>query len=262
MPAGMRFFVRQMNVQIRVRTLNLLSLLLLILQPAIFSGVGFILSRMAGKNTPDLVYAIIGGGVMGLWSSLLFTSFYDISRDRWEGTLELIVGSPTPLRVVLWARTLANVLFGSLSMVASFLVAAFLFHYSFAKASLPSVIISILLLVFAFWCSGIFLANFHAWSRVSGTAINYLELPVAVICGFMFPVRILPAWMQIISTILPMRWAVEAVQGSLLGQIDTFSLIRLWLMAIAISAIYFVLAVWLESKVHHNIRVTGSYTSI
>ena len=59
-----RLIWRQMNVQLRVRTFDLLSLMLLLFQPAIFSAVGMLLSRVAGNGQPDLVYTVIGGGII------------------------------------------------------------------------------------------------------------------------------------------------------------------------------------------------------
>ncbi|MBA3074663.1 MAG: hypothetical protein FP831_13760, partial [Anaerolineae bacterium] len=83
---------QQMSVQFLVRTLNPFFLGLFVIQPAVFSAVGMLLSRAAGNSTPDLVYNVIGGGIMGMWSGLVFTSTYDILGDRRNGMLELIVG--------------------------------------------------------------------------------------------------------------------------------------------------------------------------
>ena len=80
----------QMSVQLLVRTLNFYSLSLLVLQPFVFSAVGMLLSRAAGNAVPDLVYSVIGGGVMGMWSGIVFTSTYDIVNDRYNGTLEMM----------------------------------------------------------------------------------------------------------------------------------------------------------------------------
>jgi hypothetical protein len=60
----------QMTVQIRVRTLNVFSLALYVFQPAVFTAVGMLLSRAAGNATPDLVYNVIGGGIMACGAGL------------------------------------------------------------------------------------------------------------------------------------------------------------------------------------------------
>src|SRR5512143_577367 len=162
---------KQTNIQIRMRALSVFSFALLVFQPAVFSAVGYLLARMAGKPTPDLIYVIIGGGIMGMWSSLVFTSFYDLSNDRREGTLELIVGSPTSLTTILAVRTFANVLTGLTSMLLSFCVAIVFFRLSIPLRNLPYIAVSLFILFFGFWCIGVFLAHFRVVSRVSGMFI-------------------------------------------------------------------------------------------
>jgi ABC-2 type transport system permease protein len=257
-----RLVRKQIEVQLRVRTFDLFSLGLLIIQPAIFSIVGMILSRAAGIAVPNLVYTVIGGGILGMWSGLLFTSTFDILRDRRDGMLELIVGSPTSLGKVEAIRTVANVLAGTLSMVVALAAALFIFKYPLGQANLWGAVISFLLVLVGLWSMGIFLANFLAWTRLSGTMVNFLEAPVAVVCGFMYPISILPQWMQSISMIFPIRWALEAMNHSLLGSFAQPDLFRLWGISIAISLIFYAMSAWLERRVHDSIRITGELNSI
>jgi ABC-2 type transport system permease protein len=258
----LRLVWRQMEVQIRIRTLNWYTLLLFILQPAMFSGVGILLSRAAGHPVPDLVYTVIGGGIMGMWSGLVFTSTFDITRDRRDGTLELIVGSPTSLGKVESIRTLTNVIAGLVSLSAAFLFAMLVFRYSLAGVNILASLFSLLLILFAMWCIGVFLANFIAWSRLSGAVADLLEIPVAVLCGFMYPVRVLPNWMQVISAAVPVRWALEAFDACLLGDTDRFFLLQRWVVALLVSLLFLALTRWLESKVHDRIRISGELSSL
>ncbi|MRR28928.1 ABC transporter permease, partial [bacterium] len=245
---------QQMAVQLQVRTLNLYSLALFVIQPAVFSAVGMLLSRAAGNSTPDLVYNVIGGGIMGMWSGLVFTSTFDIAGDRRNGVLELIVGSPTSLNLIEAIRTLTNVLSGLFSLALAFLAASLIFGYSFAGVNVWGVIISLLLLLFAMWSIGVFLANFLAWSRLSGTFVDYLEMPIAFLCGFMYPIRVLPVWLQTLSGAVPIRWALEAMNESLLGSFDLKFLSIHWAMAIGLSLVLIVITNWLQRKVHDKIR--------
>ncbi len=257
-----RLVRRQVEVQLRVRTFNMFSLALLILQPAIFSIVGMILSRAAGNAVPNLVYTVIGGGIMGMWSGLLFTSTFDIMRDRRDGMLELIVGSPTSLGKVEAIRTFANVITGLVSMAFAFGVAMIIFNYPLQTANIAGAVISLLLILVGLWSMGMVLANFLAWSRLSGTMVNFLEIPVAIICGFMYPISILPVWVQSISMIFPIRWALEAMDLSLMGEFNTANLLQLWGLSIGISLTLWAISTWMERKVHDTIRVTGELNSI
>ena len=261
-PLRWRLIKQQMAVQFRLRTLNLLSLGLFVIQPAVFSAVGMLLAHAAGNAMPDLVYTVIGGGIMGMWSGLVFTSTYDIVSDRRYGTLELIVGSPTSLATVEAIRTLTNVLSGLFSLSLAFLAALAIFGYSLNGVNLWGAGISLLLLLFALWCMGVFLANFLAWSRLSGTLIDFLEMPVAFLCGFMYPIRVLPVWLQVLSSFLPIRWALQAMNESLLGSHNLAYLFIHWGMALGFSLAFLMLTFWLEGKVHDSIRVSGELSSI
>jgi len=256
------FIWQQISIQIQMRALSLFSFGLLVVQPAVFSAVGYLLARMAGKSTPDLVHVIIGGGIMGMWSSMVFTSFFDISNDRRSGTLELIVGSPTTLTTVLAVRTFANILTGMVSMLLSFFVVIVLFRFSIPLRNLPYIAISLLILFFGFWSVGLFLAHFRAASRVTGMFINYLELPVSILAAFMFPIEYLPRWVMWLSNSIPLRWGVTGLNSSFQVQ-PAFSTIWLdWAISIGISLIYLVVTHFLAQRVHDMIRITGELSSV
>lgn len=256
------FIWKQMNIQFRLRALSIFSLGLLVVQPAVFSAVGYLLARMAGRAVPDLVYVIIGGGIMGLWSSLVFTSFFDISNDRREGILELIVGSPTSLSTVLAIRTLTNVLTGTLSMLLSFLVVLLFFGFSIPLQNIPYIVISLLVLMFGFWCIGLFLAHFRVVTRVTGMFINYLELPVAILAAFMFPIEYLPRWIMWLSNSIPIRWGVTGLNSSFQPQIQSANIWLDWGTSIGISLLYLLVTYFFSRKVRDMIRVSGELSSV
>lgn len=257
-----RLFAHQMDVQLRMRVLNLYSTLLFFFQPAIFSAVGMILSYAAGNAAPDLVYTVIGGGIMGMWSGLVFTSTYDIRNDRREGTLEIIVGSPTSLGKIEGIRTFTNVAAGAISLVAAFLVALLIYRFPLNQTNVTAALISIFIILFGLWCMGVFLANLMVWSRLSTALVEFIEMPVALLAGFMYPVSILPVWMQAISSIFPIRWGLETLRSALQGElIDQIILVK-WGIAIGISLVLYLLARLLDHKVHNLIRVSGELSSI
>ena len=256
------FVWKQMNVQFQTRTLNLLAFGLIITQPAIFSAVGYFLSRAAGRTQIDFIHVIIGSGVMGLWSTLLFTSFYDLRADRREGTLELLVGSPTGLFSILSIRSFANVLLGSLSFLLSVFVAFTVFDFSPPPANLPYIFISLVIMIFAFWCIGVFLAHWSAVSRLSGLFVNYLELPVGLITGFMFPVSLLPGWAQWLSTLTPFSWAFSGLSQSIQSGMDVFQVTTSWIICAGISSAYLIVTIFMSKKIQDMIRISGELSSV
>lgn len=255
-------FREQVAVQLMVRTLNFYSLSLLVLQPLTFSLVGMLLSRAAGRPMPDLVYNIIGGGVMGMWSGIVFTSSWDIRGDRYTGVLELIVGSPTSLFTLNMIRSFTNVLSGFFSMVLAFLAAVFMYDLPLNEANLPAALVSLLLLLFSTWSISIFLSVFFAASRISGHFVEYLEMPVAILCGFMYPIRILPGWMRTVSSFIPIRWSLEAMNESLLGLANLPYLLGHWGLALLLSFAFIAVTFLMQKKVNDIIRVNGELSAI
>lgn len=251
----------QVTVQLLVKMFNFNSLMLLVLQPIAFSAVGMLLSRAAGQPTPNLVYNVIGGGIMGMWSGIVFISSYEIISDRYSGMLEMIIGSPVSMETVVAIRNLTNVLTGLCAVIFAFLIAMGVFGYSLSEANIWGAGISLILLLFAMWSIGVLLSNFFAWSRVSATFVEYFEMPIAIMCGFMYPIRVLPNWMQFIAGFIPIRWALEAMNESLLGMRDLSYLLEHWAFTLALSLAAMFVTHFMQKKVQDIIRINGEISS-
>ncbi len=71
-------------------------------QPLIIALLGLYMLRERGGDYA--IFVVVGSGLTGLWSSLLFVSGSALSDERWSGTLESLVGMPTPSRSSCSAR--------------------------------------------------------------------------------------------------------------------------------------------------------------
>ena len=256
------FVWKQMKIQLRMRALTAFSVILYLAQPAIFSTVGYFLARTAGHSAPDFIYTVIGGGIMGVWSTVLFTSFYDILADRREGVLELIVGSPTPLFTVLSIRTFTNVLAGTISLVLSIAATVLIFDFLPPAQNIPAILVSLSILLFSFWCLGIFIVHLQAVSRITGFLVNYLELPVTILSGFMFPAELLPGWTRWVTGILPMSWAVRSLNLSFQSGTALSALWMYWSVALGLSSLFLIITLFMSRQVHNMMRVNGELGSI
>ncbi len=81
----------------RLQVTDSFILFTILLQPLIIAVLGLWMLKDKG---PDIgMFVIIGSGMTGLWSSLLFISGGNINFERWVGTLELTGCRPHPLRI-------------------------------------------------------------------------------------------------------------------------------------------------------------------
>src|SRR4029079_8755179 len=101
-------------------TNSLFFLLVSVLQPVIFASIAFFMVDTGSQSGPRLSVAL-GAGLMGIWSATLFGSGGAIQWQRWQGTLELMVGAPPPLLALLLPLTVATATIGIYSVAGTLL---------------------------------------------------------------------------------------------------------------------------------------------
>ena len=94
--------------------------------PIFFATVAFFMFR-AGGDPEALVYASLGAAVMGIWTATSVSAGSALQRERWHGTLELLVAAPTHFSLILLALAFATSAIGVYCMATTFLWGRVLF---------------------------------------------------------------------------------------------------------------------------------------
>jgi ABC-2 type transport system permease protein len=219
-------------------------LLVAILQPIIFASIAFFMFE-SGQQGGTLLYAALGAGLMGIWSSTLFGSGGSIQWQRWQGTLELCVAAPARFIWIMLPLTLATASIGLYSIVATLLWGRIFFGMPLELAepwlfalALPVTIVSLGLL-------GLLLASTFVLYRNANAFSNLLEYPVWLVTGMLVPISLLPGWATWISWVLAPTWGIEAIRNAALGGGEVWPAIG---MCALLGAVYLALgAVFLEN---------------
>ena len=225
-------------------------------QPIIIALLGLFMLKDKGPDAA--IFVVVGSGLTGLWSSLLFISGGSINRERWSGTLESLVAIPTPFEVVVFGKNLANVTQSLLSMALGYLIAAYLFGYSLVIQQPLMFIVSILMAVVAFISFGLIIAPVFVMNPGVRAWQNAMEFPVYILCGFLFPVLLLPAWTTPISYLLPPYWAARALHGTSTGGASLNEILFAWGMMLLFSLIDLVVASRLFKIMLYKVRVDAT----
>jgi ABC-2 type transport system permease protein len=201
-----------------VKTLTLSGFFVLTtaIQPVIFATMAFYMFK-AGQRPGTLLYAALGAGLMGIWSSTLFGSGGAIQWQRWQGTLEPIVTAPAPFVLVLVPLTVATSTIGIYSLTATLLWGRFAFgipievvHPWLFALSIPVTVLSLGLL-------GLVLGSTFVLYRHANALSNLLEYPIWLVTGLLVPLSLLPGWASPIGWALAPTWGMHAVRESALG---------------------------------------------
>jgi ABC-2 type transport system permease protein len=205
------------------------------IQPLLIALLGLWMLRDRGAD--GAMFVVVGSGLTGLWSSLLFISGNSINIERWIGTLESLVALPTPFEVIVFGKNLGNVFQSLLAMIVGYFIAALFFGYSLTIQQPLLFGISILFTVIGFVCFGLIIAPVFVMNPGVQGWQNAMEFPIYVLCGFLFPIALLPGWTTPISYLLPPYWAAVALHGTSTGGASLQETVLAWGMLVLFSVI-------------------------
>jgi ABC-2 type transport system permease protein len=184
--------------------------------PIFYATIAYFMFR-TGSRPGSLLYVALGAGMMGIWSSTLFGSGGAIQWQRWQGTLEYVIGVPPPLILVLLPLTIATATIGLYSLTTT-LVWGWLFfdvpfhiaHPVWFAISLPAAVLSLGLL-------GLVMASTFVLLRNANSLSNLLEYPVWLVTGLLVGISLLPGWTRPISWVLAPTWGIRGIRQSAIG---------------------------------------------
>jgi ABC-2 type transport system permease protein len=136
-------------------------------------------------------------------------------RERVAGTLERLMASPISRGELVVGYILGFGIFAMLQAILVVLAAvlALRIHYT---GSLAWVFVVVAVLTLAAVNLGIFLSTY---ARTELQAVQFIPLvvvPQAIFCGLIWPVSALPGWMQPVSRVFPMTYAIAALRDVML----------------------------------------------
>lgn len=233
---NLRIVLLAFEIEIRQNLTDGFVIFGILIQPLI---VAFMALWMLKDKGPDYaIFVVVGSGMTGLWTTLLFNGGNSITGERWTGTLEPLVASPAPLRVIIYGKVLANVVQSLLSMVGSYLFISLVLGYPLTLARPWLFFISLAFTVVALVSFGLILASFFILIPDFARMVNTLEFPVYILGGFLFPIALLPGWTTPLSYLLSPYWAALALHGAAQGTLEVGQIVGIWGILLAFSVVY------------------------
>jgi len=148
-----------------------------------------------------------------------------IAWERWEGTIEYTFMSPVPRLTHLLgmcAATLVRALAFSIAILGC--VTLFV-PVDLSQANVLSAVVLLAVGALAFIGLGIASAAFPLMWTEKGLQMAYIvQAIVLLVSGVYYPVSVLPAWMQVLSTISPATYVIRGMRSALMDGADLPSL--------------------------------------
>lgn len=207
----------------------------------------------------DYYAYLLLGGAFSVYLSLCLRTFAEHLREELLiGTLEPLVATATPMTLSLLGPSLWSLIEGTLIAILQLAIGALFFGADFSHANWFSVLVVSLISIVCLVSWGIVSASFTIIFKRSDP-INWLVGAITyVFSGVFFPVSILPAWLQVISFLIPLTYALEAMRGAMLvGR--TLGELGLPLLALVLFTLVLLpLSVFALQRAINYLRETGS----
>jgi ABC-2 type transport system permease protein len=204
------------------------------IQPALWLLIyGEVFTRVHAIPTPAGIsyLAYLAPGIMAQ-SALFIAIFYGIQIiwERDAGVLTKLMVTPTPRSALITGKAFASSVRSLVQGVVVIIIAAFL-GVSFTDNPVKVVAALVILALGSafFSCLSMTLAGIVvARDRLMGIG-QAITMPLFFSSSALYPTKIMPGWLQVISRINPLTYEVEALRGLLIGTATT-----LWLDAVVL----------------------------
>lgn len=230
-------FLSGMRVHLIQAARNPFDISAIVLWPIVYASISYYL--LDGKDDPRLLLsASLGAAVMLMWSMVVIGSSGALEQQRWLGTLELIVGAPVPLAIVMAPISVASGAVGMYALVATLTWGTLLFDVPLAIEMPLAFAVAVPLCVLAIGMLGLVMTATFVLYRAAfhlGIAMQY---PVWIATGVLVPLSVLPGFVGSVSWFLAPTWGFRAIQESALG-LSPWPDIG---MCLVVSAVYLVIA--------------------
>ncbi|MEN0015387.1 MAG: ABC transporter permease, partial [Solirubrobacteraceae bacterium] len=172
-------------------------------------------SSVVGSPEHYFRFIVVGTAMAGLVDTAVGAAMGAARRDQIEGTLEAIASLPVSSGTLGLGWLLYPMFDALLGLVVAFIVALPLGMWG-VHPCWPTVFLSIVLSIAVFASFGfIGAAIVMAFQQGAGT-VPLILAGLALLSGVLFPVSVMPHWMQVLSHVSPLRHSLDSLRDGML----------------------------------------------
>jgi ABC-2 type transport system permease protein len=193
----------------------------------------FFLSELfGGAITPQLEeyggsyfsFVLIGLAFTGFLGLSLSSFASSIREGQVMGTLEIMLLSPTRLSVILLSSSLWSYILTTIQVVLYLLVGAFVFGADLSNANIGGSLLIMFLSIASFTGIGVLSAALVLIVKKGDPVSLILNGASSLLAGVFYPVAVLPNWLEPLSSILPLTYALDAMRLAMLQGYSIYEL--------------------------------------
>lgn len=218
------------------------------------------LQKSLPPGTTYFSFALMGLAFFDYLSIGLITFDESLQEARQNGTLENLLVTQTSLTVILAGSGLYPFVLMSLRTGIYIAWGAILFGFPLKGANWPGAVLVLAASVLAFSGLGILSASYLLVFK-RGNPVNWAVLGLStVVGGMMYPISVLPVWLQYVARLTPVTYSLEGMRAAILGHASVRELLpsigALLLFAAVLLPVSFAVFSWALRRT----KITGTLT--
>jgi ABC-2 type transport system permease protein len=237
---------------------------------ALFGSAGFYflsrfvqsptLERSLPPGTTYFSFALVGIAFFDYLSVGLSTFDASLQEARQNGTLENLLVTQTSLPVILAGSSLYPFVLMSLRTAIYIGWGAVLFGFPLQGANWLGALLVLGASVLAFSGLGILSASYLLIFK-RGNPVNWAILGLStVVGGMMYPISVLPAWLQYVARLIPVTYSLEGMRAAILGHASTGELLPPIAVLLLFAALLLPASFAIFSLALRRTKITGTLT--
>lgn len=263
MSVATAFLKRDLSQDLSYRLSFLLQLGNIFFSVAIFY---FMTRLFGGAMAPNLEnyggdyfsFVLIGLAFTGFLGLSLSNFAQSIREGQMMGTLEIMLLSPTRLSTILLSSSLWSYLLATIRVVAYLLVGALIFGASLGKANIVAAVLVMLMSIASFSGIGILSAAVVLLAKKGDPVAWLFGGASSLLAGVYYPISVLPNWLEPLSRVLPLTYALDAMRLAMLQGYSIYELRFDLLVLSGFSLILTPLAFLVFRKALNRAKMEGS----
>jgi ABC-2 type transport system permease protein len=228
------------------------ELVLNIATPLFYASIAYFIF-VAGGRKENAANLMLGAGLMGMWSVILFGAGTAIKNQRMLGTLEVLLGAPKRFSSAIAPLTTAVSCFGASAIVCTCAWGVLVFDVPLAAHTIPDLLLGAAVVAVSMGAFGLVVAALFVHVRRAESLASPLLAPLWMISGVLVPVTALPHVLEPVAYLLPIAWGADALRAAAAG--DPYLASLLGCLATGIG--YALLGTWTVNRVARSSRVKG-----
>jgi ABC-2 type transport system permease protein len=163
-------------------------------------------------------FVVLGGVMLAFWLNVLWNMSAQLYWEKETGNLSHFLIAPISRMSILLGMALGGAVNTTLRAVAILVFGTYIFQVQYTIGDPFTAVGIFLLTLVALYALGmLFSSLFLLYGREAWHSVSLFQEPVYFVSGFYFPVKLLPFWLQVAASILPITFGLDGIRNVLIN---------------------------------------------